>query len=244
MKKNVLKTIVLAILAIAFTSCSTMKINYYGKKIENVQSITLVSTMIGKFQQPIFPLLDAGMFNEKTIKIADRIMDIQQKNIDKYRDIVAGSLKTNFKCKVIYGDSLQNTDGFESLKSSSNFKNNLRTENDHFPYIITAKNDINPFRFEKGDVVKYFATPENYKSAIAKIGEKTNTEYIAVSYTTLAVGGVGYFGIYGYLMLDTYIYIFNKNGDLVADGRTWSKPTSIGGKEVEEYQPEFGITTC
>jgi hypothetical protein len=239
MKNNYFKVISLAIITIAFTSCATMKINYYGKKVDKVQNVALFSTMIGKIQQPLFPLIDAAAFNEKTNSIADQIMDLQKKNIDKCQEIVASSLKKTFNCKVLYADSLHTSAGFAELKEKYDFKNSLRIENDHYPLIITAKDDINPFRFERGDVIKYFNNSIIYKTMISELGKKINTDLIAVSYSTLTVAGVGMFGIYGYLRLDTYLYMFDKDGDLISDAHTWSKPTNISGKQIEEYKAQL-----
>ena len=239
MKNNYLKAMTLAILAIAFTSCATMKINYYGKKVDKVQNVALFSTMIGKIQQPLFPLIDAAAFNEKTNSIADQIMDLQKKNIDKCQEIVALSLKRNFSCKVLYADSLHALAEFAELKEKFDFKSSLRIENDHYPFIITAKDDVNPFRFEKGNVIKYFNSSTNYKAMISELGKRINTDLIAISYSNLTVTGAGMFGIYGYLRLDTYLYLFDKDGDLISDAHTWSKPTSISGKQIDEYKAQL-----
>jgi len=233
--KNNLKFSFFVLSIIAFTSCSTIKVNYYGNKVNDVQSVTLVSTMIGKVQQPIFPLIDAGIFNEKTNSIADKIMDVEKKNINNYQSIVAGSLKRNYNCPVIFGDSLQNLEGYSQLKSTFNKKRNLSIESNHFPFIITAEDDIYPFSFEKGNVLAYFKTPENYKAITSEIAKTVGTDLFAVSYSTLAVGSIGYFGIYGSLYLATYLYIFDKEGNLVADASSISKPTSVSGKKIDEY---------
>lgn len=239
MKNNYLKVMSLAIIAIAFTSCATMKINYYGKKVDKVQNVALFSTMIGKIQQPLFPLIDAAAFNEKTNSIADQIMDLQKKNVDKCQEIVASSLKKNFNCKVLYADSLHTLVGFAELKGKFDFKSSLRIENDHYPFIITAKDDINPFRFENGDVIKYFNNSANYKVMISELGKRINTDLVAISYSTLTVAGAGMFGIYGYLRLDTYLYLFDKDGDLISDAHNWSKPTNISGKQIDEYKAQL-----
>ena len=176
---------------------------------------------------------------KETDSICDQIMDLQKKNIDKCPDIVAASLKQNFKCKVLFADSLHSKPGYAELKDKYDFKSALRIENDHYPYIITATEDINPFRYEKGNVGLYFSNSANYKAIISELAKKINTDLIAVSYSTLTVAGVGMFGIYGYLRLDTYLYLFDKDGDLVSDAHTWSKPSNIGGKQIEDYKGQL-----
>lgn len=216
------------------SSCSTMRINYSGKQISEIQSITLISTMIGKIKQPVLPLIDAAAFNEKTNSIADQIMNIQEQNINNYREIVASNLKKSFNCNVIYSETLYSIPEFAELKEKLNFPNALSIENDHYPFIISADGDINPFRYEKGNVISYFNYPA-YKGIIAEIMKRVKTDLLAVSYSTLTVVNANAFGISGSLRLDTYIYLFDKSGDLVSDGHSWSKPTAISGKNIEDY---------
>jgi hypothetical protein len=184
-------------------------------------------------------LIDAAVFNQKTNSIADQIMDLQKQNVDKCQAIVASSLENNFHCKVLYADTLRNSTGYAELKEKFDFKSSLRTKNDHFPLIITAKDDINPFRFENGDVLEYFNYSADYKSIISELGKRIDTDLIAVSYSTLTITGAGVFGIYGYLRLDTYLYLFDKYGDLISDAHTWSKPENISGNQIDEYQAQL-----
>ncbi len=239
MKNKLFKINCLVIFALISSSCATMNISYSGKKVDKVQSITLLETMIGKIQQPVIPLIDAAAFNAKTNSIADQIMDMQKKNIDNYREIVASSLKNNFNCEVIFGNSLQDKSEFTELKEKFNFPNALRIKNDNYPMLITGSNDINPFRFENGKVVKFFKVPSNYKNAISEICKKVNSDLIAISYSTLTVSGVGAFGVRGALRLDTYIYLFDKEGDLNSNGHIWSKQAGISGKQIEDYKSQL-----
>jgi hypothetical protein len=239
MKNKIFRINYLAVIALVLSSCATMKINYSGKKIDNVQDITLLSTMLGKINQPVIPLIDAAGFNAKTNNLADQIMDMQKKNIDNYREIVASSLKKNFNCEVIVGNSLQEKPEFTELMEKFNFQNALRIENDHYPMIIAGSKDINPFRFENGKVLIFFTVPSNYKNTISEICRKLDSDLIAISYSTLTVSGVSAFGIRGALRLDTYIYLFDKEGDLISDGHTWSKPANISGKQIDDYRSQL-----
>jgi hypothetical protein len=166
-------------------------------------------------------------------------MDMQKKNIDNYREIVASSLKKNFNCEVIFGNSLQEKTEFAELKEKFNFPNALRIEDDNYPMLINSSNDINPFRFENGKVLEFFKVPSNYKNTISEICKKVNSDLITISYSTLTVRGVSGFGIRGYLRLDTYIYLFDKDGNLNSDGHTWSKQTNISGKQIEDYKSQL-----
>lgn len=235
MKTYFLKTISISILILLLASCATMKVKNSDKKVDKVQRIALFSTMIGKIQQPTFPLIDAAVFNAKTNSIADQIMDMQKQNIDKCREIVALSLKKTFKCDVIFGDSLQSQSGYTLLKDTYNNRNALRIDNDNYPFVITATGDINPFKFENGMVVSYFSESENYKNIISELSKKVNSDLIAISFSTLSVANVGMLGIMGTLRLDTYLYLFDNTGDLISKAHSWTKPATISGKEIDQY---------
>jgi len=239
MKSNSLN--VTAILVLLLSSCSTVRVSYSGKKIAPIKSIVLYSTMIGKIQQPIFPLIDAGLFNEKTNSIADQIMDLQNKKVENYRTICTNSLKKHFNCIVFSDTLLRYLPEYSELGNTFNYQKQLRIDNDHFPKILISSNDVNPFQFDNGNVPKYFSDNKNYKSIIIEICNKLKMDIVAVSYSQLSVVGVGIFGAWGYLRLDSFIYLFDKDGVLVSHGQTWSKATNISGKDIEQYKNQLDV---
>ena len=64
-------------------------------------------------------------------------------------------------------------------------------------------------------------------------------DFVAVSYSRLNVIGANAFGILGNLRLDSYLYMFDKFGDLVATGKAYSKFTNVKGKELYDYQSKI-----
>jgi hypothetical protein len=74
---------------------------------------------------------------------------------------------------------------------------------------------------------------------MSEICRTVNSDLIAISYSTLTVTNAAMFGIRGNLRLDTYIFLFDKEGDLISDGYTWSKATSISGKDIEDYKSQL-----
>ncbi|MCJ7447489.1 MAG: hypothetical protein MUO72_07350 [Bacteroidales bacterium] len=233
--------------AFALASCGIYnKVKFYGRPKDEIKSITLFSTMIGKIQQPVLPLINAAMLNEETNSIADKIMDLQKKNIDSYRDVVAFSLMRNFKCEVKYGNSLQSTAEFNELKDNYNYIKALRTENANYPNITIASNDLNPFIFTEGYVLQYFIEPKNYKPVISILCNKLNTDVLAVSYSYLSykvsnslVNAAIMGSVFGILRLDTYIFLFDKKGDLISKGHSWSMITNTTGSQINDYKRQF-----
>ena len=239
MKNYSFSAIALTLAITVFSSCATMRVNYSGKKVQKVQSIALVSTMLGKLQQPLFPLIDAAIFNDKTDKIATQIMELQQQHINRCRETIASKLQETFSCTVLYSDSLHAIEGFSALKESYNFESALRIQSPYYPFIVTPSDDLIPFKFQNDNVLNFFANKANYKSTIAAIAQQTKTDLIAVSYSTLTVVGFGMFGIVGNLNLTTHLYLFDKEGDLITDAHTWSPTMAISGKEIRDYATQL-----
>ena len=220
------------------SSCNVMKVtaDFSEKEVPKVEKIALISTYIGKIQKPILPLIDAGLFNKKPNAIADEIIDMQERYVDKFRENIASNIEKHFRCEVLYGDPLTALDGFSEVKKKYNFADNLYTEDDNFPVMQIASGDINPFNFKKGNVLKYLNDLAKYKNTLFQINKDLGLDFLAVSYSQLTILSVSAFGIAGTLRLDSYLYIFDKFGDLVATGKAYSKYSSIKGKELNDYQ--------
>ncbi|MEI6754489.1 MAG: hypothetical protein WCK78_15155 [Paludibacter sp.] len=239
MKTKILKLTIWTLLLLTIISCSTIRVSYYGRNNDKVQKIALVSTMIGKLEQGIFPLIDAAMFNPKIDKIADEIFDMEIRNVDKLRNRVAESLQSNFKVNVLYGDSLYKSSEYGELKKKFDLKRALDTGSERFPFIIIPKKEINPFMFEKGNVTSYFDEKgKNYTQTISEIASKLKADLVAVSYSYINTGA-GSFGISGVAQAITYLYIFDKKGNLISSSTNFSKGTRIAGSDVNEFNDEI-----
>jgi len=241
MKRIFIYGSLLLLLVMTLFSCNVVRVtaDFSEKEVPKVEKIALVSTYIGKIQQPVLPLIDAGLFNKKTNEIADEIIDMQGRYVDKFRENIAANIEKYFNCEVIYGDKLTALDGFGALKENYSFPDNLYIENDHFPVMHIASGDINPFTFDDGKVLKYFDDFNNYKLTVFNMCKEMGWDFVAVSYSQLSILSVSAFGISGAIRLDSYIYVFDKFGDLIAKGKAYSKFTNIKGKELGDYESKI-----
>jgi len=247
MKNKLVRFNILIVCLFVLYSCGIHnKINYYGRPKDEIKGIVLISTMIGKIQQPVLPIINAVMLNENTSSIAGKIMDLQKREIDSYRDVLAFSLTRNFNCEVKYGNSLQSTAEFKELKEYYNFISALKTGNKNFPDITISSNDINPFNFLGGNVLQYFTVPNNYKPVITKICNKLQTDALAVSYTyqslkvknsliNASITG----SVIAVLQLDTYLFLFDKTGKLISKGHAWSGFTYTTGSQINDFKSQY-----
>jgi hypothetical protein len=239
MKTNKFQIVALVILSLTVTSCSTtlkVRTTIAQKPLPKLNTIALVSAQITPIVQPLIPLIDAAAFNKKTNSIADQIMDEQKKRVDKLRQTLAENMGKYFQSTIRYGAELQADKNFAVISSKYNFVNNLRIESNNFPYIMIASGDINPFPVDKAKIVQFFKDPINYKQIAKDICTTLGTDAIAVSYTNLFVINAAAFGMSGGLSLNSILYLFDKDGDMIASGSYYSNPTMINGKEINDYR--------
>ncbi len=63
---------------------------------------------------------------------------------------------------------------------------------------------------------------------------------LAISYFRLSVQGVSMGGAYGSLRFESNIFLFDKDGKLVAEGKSYTDPTDIKIAEIAGYAEQLG----
>ncbi|XOV93574.1 MAG: hypothetical protein ACFHWX_02465 [Bacteroidota bacterium] len=222
-------------LVILLSSCLTSKVivnTPYQNGIP-IDTLNLLSIMIGPPFQPTFPLIDAAAFNEKTNKIADQILDEEQKAIENFKDLLVANLNgaLHLKTQTIKDFSTNEIDRF--VVNSS-----IQIENNNFPIVFFGAGDINIVEWNKGkNVNNLFKDDDPYlRASIQEISRKLNIDNIAISFNRLSIVGVSAFGIKGNLRLESFLFIYNSNGHLVIDSMGWTKPLPVRGNEIRDYK--------
>ncbi|MEO9474043.1 MAG: hypothetical protein ABJG41_00860 [Cyclobacteriaceae bacterium] len=188
--------------------------------------------MIGPVWQPVLPLIDAAAFNEKTNKISDQILDEEQKRVETFKNVLVTSLSEKLPATILTGSDF-------TSENAQKYKveNGLQIDTKNFPIVFFSEGDMNMVDFGKGkNVNEIFKNSEELKNSISKFATDLNLETVLISYNRLSVIGVGMFGITGNLRLESYLYLYKSNGDLLMDAYGWTKPTAIDGKELNQYQ--------
>ncbi len=218
----------------SFSSCNTLKIYTIQpyKKNDKIKEIALMPVVIGKIDQPIFPLIDAAMFNKKTNKIADTITVEAQMMIDTFRYALAQYMTEYFGVKVWYGKELSMKEGYANI---THLAESLDTKNEHFPSLILAEGDKMPFQIKKGDVEDGLDS-EKAEMIAKEVCSHLNVDALAISFTHLSVISAGGFGLSGNVVLFTEIIMFDKNGIPLSSGYAQGKYTTINGKYIYEYR--------
>jgi hypothetical protein len=197
-----------------------------------VDTLNLVSTMIGPVLQPVLPLIDAAAFNEKTNKIADQILDEEQKRVETYKSLLTNSLNDKLHKPIRTG-----SDFLSDAANKYKVKNGIQIDNKNFPIVFFSNGDLNIIDFGKGkNVNSIFKDNAVLKTQIVKLASELKLKTVLISYNRLNVIGAGMFGSTGNLRLETYLYLYNSSGNLLIDAYGWSKPTVIKGKELNDYK--------
>lgn len=222
---------------IAFSSCTTtrVKVNSVYPNGARIDSLNLISTIIGPLSQPDFPLIDAALFNERTNTISNDIMDEEQKRINDYRLILVQNLQDKLPSKIRTG-----LDFNSDISKKYKVNNVLQIDNKNFPIVFFSEGDMNVVDFGKGkDVNAIFKNNEILKHRITSLAIELELQTVLISYNRLSVVSAGMFGTSGNLRLESYLFLYKANGDLIMDAYGFTKPTIISGKQLLEYKMQL-----
>ncbi|MDH5383007.1 MAG: hypothetical protein OEW75_19300 [Cyclobacteriaceae bacterium] len=200
-----------------------------------IDTINLVSTMMGPVWQPVFPLLDAAGFNPKTNRLADQIMDEEQKILSVYQE----KLMTSFN-KMLPAVTISGKDFTSEKAEKYRIKEGVQVENKNFPVVFFSEGDLNVLDLEKAkNINAIFKENEQIKLRISTLASALNVKTILVSYNRLSVISVGSFGITGNLRLESYLFLYSFKGDLLLDATGFTKPTTITGDNINQYKQQL-----
>jgi len=198
-----------------------------------VDTLNLTATMIGPLQLPVLPLIDASIFNDKPNSIASDIITEEQKVIDDYQSILIQSLEQNLHVKVIPSSKFSSESANEFMVRDGA----VQVANNNFPLVLFSQGGINVVDFgKKKDPYDIFKDNPEINKNIAKLANELHLKTVLLSFNQLIVTGVNMLGIYGTLRLESYLYLFNKDGKLLIDVFGKTKSTHINGKELSDYK--------
>ncbi|MEO0333739.1 MAG: hypothetical protein AAF223_19040 [Bacteroidota bacterium] len=226
--------IILVIGVLLTTACASTRVRVntpYEGGIP-VDSLNLVSVMLGPIWQPVLPLIDAAAFNEKTNKIADQILTEEQKRIEDYKAILVASLSEKLRSNIVTSNNFTCPEA-----EPYRVKEGVQVDNKNFPVVFFGDQDMNMLDLRKGkNIDMMFKSNKTLQANIAKYAADLKINNVLLSYNRLAVINVGMFGITGNIRLESYLFLYNAQGQLVMDTYGVVKPTSINGKELNDYK--------
>jgi hypothetical protein len=231
------KITVILIAALMLSSCITTKVQVNSKYSGAIpiDTLNLVSVVYGPVVQPVIPLIDAAAFNGRTNKISDQILEEQKGMTDVYKKILLRNLNDRVTTYIKTGDHFTD-EAAEPYKA----KEGILIDNKNFPVVWFDGEGMNLWDYGKGtNVSSIFESDPQLKSRIARFAREMNVNNVLVSFNRLAVIGVGMFGSTGNIRLESYLYLYDANGNVMMDAYGWTKPSSISGRELYEYQAQM-----
>ena len=170
--------------------------------------------------------------NEKTNKIADQILDEEQKIVENYKKILVGCLDGKLRPSVIVGSDLNS-----SAAHQYRVEKGIQVDNKNFPVVFFSEGDMNMLDLKKGkNINQIFKNDKNLRSIIARYAADLKLNNVLISFNRLAVINAGMFGTTGNLRLESYLFLYNAQGNLLLDSYGWMKPTAINGKNIADYR--------
>ncbi len=231
------KITVILVAILVLSSCITTKVqvnsNYSG--VIPLDTLNLISVAYGPIVQPVIPLIDAAAFNGRTNKISDQILEEQKGMTDIYKNILLKHLNNRITAYIRTGDYFT-----DEVAESYKVKEGILIDNKNFPVVWFNEGGMNLWDYGKGTNVRdIFESDPQLKSRIAGFAREMNVNNVLVSFNRLAVIGVGMFGTSGNIRLESYLFLYDANGNIMMDAYGWTKPSSIGGREIYEYQGQM-----
>ncbi len=113
-------------------------------------------------------------------------------------------------------------------------------DNKNFPIVFFSEGDLNFTDLKNGKNPVFIFKQDNLVSQrVSQLAKDLNVQNVAECFTRLSVIGVSMFGLNGNIRLESYLFIYNRNGRLLLDAVGWTKPTVVLGKKVEDYQQQL-----
>lgn len=230
-----------AVILVSMHCGSNVNVKLANDRLANIKKVALLATIAEKPTSPLFPLMDAGIFNGKFHGITADIDKATQDNIDQYRENVAKKLESELGMTVVYGVALAKTKEYQAITKEGLQDFPVANYKDKFS-VIQASAEKNYFNAEKGEFVSYFDKADMAKHA-AYFCEKLKVDGIAFSVSQMAVINAGMFGISGDAILRTNIIVYDKSGTQVLLGSAATEPAvSVNGGNAAEFAALLAAT--
>jgi hypothetical protein len=231
MIKIIKNTLLFSFLTLTMLNCAQQGAFINSKLTSNKPSkIFVASTIIGPIPQPILPLLDAAAFNSKTNKLASELNNLFLAEVNGFQDTLLIKLNKAFNTEFDLIDTVK-----YPMKASFVVFKAEGVKNETFPFAYFADNDINIVDLKDGKDLERIFLQARQQTTISSNLKKVGVPNALIVFNRINVIGAGMFGINGTIRFETYMFLYDENGNLILDTKAFSAPTSISGNNITEY---------
>ncbi len=232
------KSIVLLLSLLLFSSCLETKATLSSEidTFPPTDELFIGATMVGPIMQPLFPLIDADIFNKKTNEFSEELTAAQQEHVNSYKKILLDKLQKTYQITTPSDIGIRP----EGIQLADGQHDTIIVNSENHPYIYVADGDFRLDQFKKAkNIEKMFATNEELKQQIKDVCEAYDYYHLVVSYSRVSVMSVSAFGAAGNVRLESYLFMYSKYGKLLFTVTGVTKPISTSGKVLEDYTDRF-----
>ncbi|HEX7928955.1 MAG TPA: hypothetical protein VF678_15270 [bacterium] len=231
--------LVLAV-AVGLMACALQPVRIDGSadRVAKLNSIAIVQFEISPPILPLFPLIDAAIFNKNFDSIAPQVLELHQSKVESYSDSFDKTVRRYAGTGVLDGRTLRATPAYHQATSVSRFPNTLtnsRNSSVTLPnggelFIDTAALEYPHAAFEREYVTQHKEIGQN----MSQLASALNVDGVMLV-TTGVTASAGIFGAYGLRNLTVNVLVFDRSGALLVAGRSLSPFTNGTAADLNHY---------
>lgn len=224
------KNAIYIVILLLFSSCFPAKIMVEKKQLSLNESskILLLGAEINPYGKPIRVNTPEFWFNKKIYNNSEQIQNIAKSRIDVEHKLIEEHINNIFNSEIITTNSY--TEALTQYKKTA-----IENEDKNFPLIFCSEKGIHPISYKRKEIRRLDEKLGNYQSELAKIATITKADAMVLFISEPKVWGVGAGGFVAKMQLDSYMYVFDSNGNLEAFIKGNSKPFNTNGKDVSDF---------
>jgi len=233
-KNGEVRSTSLILLILVFSSCITssrFKAKTKTGQPISIDTLNLVSVMVGPILQPALPIIDATAFNVKMNKISSEIIEAEREMVNSIKEDLITTLEKDLPCTIRTSKELNNP-----KINPYRIHSSATCENKSFPVVLFAEGDLKFQEFGSLDNVRAELYSNQFmRENIAEFAQQFDLGNVAICYYRVEVIEAFDVGSYGTARLVTHLLVFDRRGALVLSGQGVSLPSTITAGTVDAY---------
>lgn len=240
---KILRFVFVLALALSISSCGNLRIKAYQtyRPGAEVNNIALTAFYMAPPVLPEVPASDAESFNEKVYTLSKKINGRLQSNSNRYYETLASGLQMQLGLNVIAGKAMEERSRYDRLKKKEEREGLNIAKQPKFPRLYLNENGLHLFEIENGDLATYIDENPRMRSAIRGAIKGLDCEIVAFAYARPVIDRVTTYGEKANLRLLVDVYLYDEKGELAGHTYGETKPLTIDGKEISDYDEVFKL---
>jgi hypothetical protein len=219
---------------LALSSCASQIVKFEGdnKTVTQWKKVAIVELAIAPPETPVFPLLDAAMYNSSFAKIYPQLNEVHASAIDTLTDDFGSAFKAASGVEYLYGKQLVSMPEYAAIEGKS-----PKIPNANFPELVTiagTKNVIEVSGNSFND--NHLNNKKPSAEGLSKIATDLKVDGVVVGLVSVPTIGAAAFGLSGSRMSKVSLYFFDAKGKFVMKGFASSLPSSSSAGDIKHYQ--------